>query len=350
MYYLRLESDGRFVYDAVNSATLSAIDMRQEDILGRTPEDALGHEYGSIMTAGLRSACSTGQPYEYQPTMRRPHGERIFDVVYTPQVDEEGRVAGVVCIARDITKERSLEVALDHLARMSALGQMSSGIVHDFTSLLANIGACFALLGRQVDSGKGRRIVAEGKRMVVLGRERADRIMAFAHKQTLETSVLDINAVVLDAKGMLERALRPGISIELSLWPSDSGSIRGRKSQIELALLNLALNARDAMPAGGTVTIETRRKSLPVGDDRLTAGDYVVLSVSDTGEGMPPDVLANVLKPFYTTKPPGKGTGLGLSMADGMMREIGGKIDVTSSVGAGTCVSLYFPSADAAKV
>ena len=172
------------------------------------------------------------------------------------------------------------------------------------------------------------------------------RLLAFSRHQPLATRTVDINTSLDEIKEMLGRTLgadiRIGTDLAPDLWPASTD-----RNQIELAILNLGINARDAMPLGGSLTIATRNESLTAPLGPLAAGDYVAVSVTDTGSGMPPDVLKRVLEPFFTTKEPGKGTGLGLSMVAGVTRQLGGDLTITSEPDKGTCVTLYLPRAQA---
>ncbi len=170
------------------------------------------------------------------------------------------------------------------------------------------------------------------------------RLLAFSRHQPLATKTVDINTSLEEVKEMLGRTLGADIRIGMDLAP-DLWSASTDRNQIELAILNLGINARDAMPLGGNLTIATRNESLTVPLGTLAPGDYVAVSVTDTGSGMPPDVLKRVLEPFFTTKEPGKGTGLGLSMVAGVTRQLGGDLTITSEPDKGTCVTLYLPRA-----
>lgn len=345
MFHLRVEPEGRFVYDAINPVALASTGLTLDAMLGRTPEEMLGPEKGGMMTEGLRQVCATGTPYHYTPTWELPTGSVTFDAIYIPQVDDAGTVTGILGMARDITKERFLEASLLQLQRMEAMGKLASGVAHDFNNLLAGFHACLTLLNREVNSDAGRRLLAEGLRTVERGKALTDGMLKFSRHHSKRAARLNLNALTDGMGAMMSWTLGPRVGIKTFL-AADLWSVIANHDEAELALLNLAANARDAMPLGGKLTIETRNEVVSAApSEDFPGGNYVVMAVSDTGEGMPSDVLANALQPFFTTKEDGKGTGLGLSTIKGMMTLIGGKVTISSEVGRGTCVSLYFPRA-----
>jgi PAS domain S-box-containing protein len=345
MFHVRVEPDGRFVYEAVNAAGLASIGLTLDMVRGRTPEDVLGPEKGRTMTDGLRRVHATGLPFHYEPTWEMPAGPVTFDADYLPLNNAAGETTGILGVARDVTEQRRLEASFHQAQKMEALGQLVSGVAHDFNNLLTNVLGCFRVLGQQIDAEPGRRLIAEGFQTVVRGTALTARLLAFARQQPLATQSVDLNATIESMCELLSRTLGSSVRIDTrcsdDLWQADAD-----RNQVELVLLNLAINARDAMPEGGTLTLETFNETLPERRaDGLAHGDYAVIAVSDTGSGMAPHVLAHVLEPFFTTKQPGKGTGLGLSMVYGAVSELGGGITISSELGKGTRVSIYLPRA-----
>lgn len=187
---------------------------------------------------------------------------------------------------------------------------------------------------------RAQRLIAQGLRAAERGKALTSRLLAFSRQQPLVTERVDINASIGEISEMLTASLGADIRIDKRLssdvWPATAD-----RNQIELAIMNLAINARDAMPGGGTLTIESRNETLTKSDDDLEAGDYVAIAMTDTGSGMPPEILARVLEPFFTTKEADKGTGLGLSMVYGVMHQLGGGLKIASEAGKGTCITLY---------
>jgi len=229
---------------------------------------------------------------------------------------------------------------------MEAIGQLTGGIAHDFNNLLTIITGNLELLEMEIESDEQRDLLARANDAALMGARLTNRLLTFARRRRLEPVVLDLNDQVLSMAELLRRTLGETIALSTLLAPR-LWSVRADPSEIENAVLNLAINARDAMPAGGKLVLETKNVVL---DERDVAtevgvqpGDYVRLSVSDTGVGMSPEVLARVFEPFFTTKEPGKGTGLGLSGLYGFVKQSGGHVTVYSEVGKGTTVNLYLP-------
>lgn len=230
---------------------------------------------------------------------------------------------------------------------MEAVGQLTGGIAHDFNNMLAGVISSLELLQLRIARGR----LDDLDRYIVLALTSANRaaglthrLLAFSRQQRLEPKDLQASLLISELEDLIRRTVGPGIRFEILI--GDTGFIHCDPNQLENALLNLAINARDAMPDGGVLTLETKRVSVEphYGELRdLPIGDYLKISLTDTGTGMSPETLARVFEPFFTTKPLGEGTGLGLSMVFGFMEQSGGQIRVHSQLGAGTSVSLFFP-------
>ena len=291
-----------------------------------------------------------------QPAIRFPNRYRCKDGGYRwiswVGVPEDGMV---YCTGRDITEEKAAEAelaaaqeALRQSQKMEAVGQLTGGIAHDFNNLLAGIGGNLELLESRIAQGRlsglGRFIDAalgSTRRAAAL----TQRLLAFSRRQVLDPKPVDINRLVAGVDELIRRTLGPSITMEVvgagGLWLT-----RVDPSQLENALLNLSINARDAMPDGGRMTIETANRWLDphiARERELPPGQDVSLSVTDTGSGMTPEVIERAFDPFFTTKPLGQGTGLGLSMIHGFVRQSGGQIRIYSEPGAGTTMTLYLP-------
>jgi signal transduction histidine kinase len=244
-------------------------------------------------------------------------------------------------------KHRAIEHQLRHAQKMEAIGQLTGGIAHDFNNLLAVIVGNLDLLGEIEQANPAQAALIDAALNSALrGAELTKRLLAFARQQPLSTQVLCVNDRLPDMLTILQRTIGEGIRITTGLatdlWPA-----RVDPSQLEDALLNLAINARDAMPDGGTLFIETANIHLDAdyaaSHAEVTPGDYVSLSVTDTGTGIPAEIIERVIEPFFTTKEDGKGTGLGLSMIYGFAKQSGGHLSICSEVGVGSTMSLYFP-------
>jgi signal transduction histidine kinase len=244
-------------------------------------------------------------------------------------------------------EHRAIEQRLRQAQKMEAMGQLTGGVAHDFNNLLGVIVGNIDLLADAVRHDPGQAELVEAALASALrGAELTKRLLAFSRQQPLSSQVVDLNSRLPGMIAVLRRTLGEAIQIVphlgTNLWPA-----RSDPSQLEDALLNLAINARDAMPEGGTLTITTANIHLDERQAALQAevlpGDYVTLSVTDTGVGMPPEVIERAIEPFFTTKEPGKGTGLGLSMIYGFAKQSGGHLSIYSEVGVGTTVRLYLP-------
>jgi nitrogen-specific signal transduction histidine kinase len=254
----------------------------------------------------------------------------------------------LVVSARDVTQQRSLEQQLQQSQKMEAVGQLTGGLAHDFNNLLTGITGSLELLQTRVRQGRTGDLeryinAAQGasKRAAAL----THRLLAFSRRQTLDPKPTDVNRLVADMEEMIRRTVGPAITVETVMTASVWSTLVD-PNQLENALLNLSINARDAMPNGGRMTVEIANRWL---DDRaarmrdLPPGQYVSLCVSDNGTGMPPDIARRAFDPFFTTKPIGQGTGLGLSMIYGFARQSGGQVRIYSEPGQGTMVCLYIP-------
>lgn len=287
----------------------------------------------------LESAMTEGRPVSFR--IARASDSRVFDVRAFPFED------GLTIVLGDRTREAEIEAQLRQTQKMEALGQLTGGVAHDFNNLLT------VILGNGdiiVETVGDNRIAANAARLLLTAAERAsaltDRLLAFARRQPLTPRPVDVGTLVAETRELLTRTL--GERIEVRVMTNAAGmQAMVDPGQLETALLNLALNARDAMPDGGLMTIET--SAVHVGPDfaeshpGLEPGPYVLLSVSDTGHGMDRTVRSKAFEPFFTTKDPGRGSGLGLSMVYGFMRQSGGHAEITSVPGEGTTVRLYLP-------
>jgi signal transduction histidine kinase/ActR/RegA family two-component response regulator len=263
-------------------------------------------------------------------------------------IDGVGEPCGVGTIGTDITEQRLAEQQLRQAQRIEALGQLTGGIAHDFNNLLSVILGSLRLLQEETaGQPSAQALLEDALDATVAGADLTSRLLAFGRGQTLRPQMTDICTLVLEISRMLERTLDEGIAIRLEL-PFDLWHAEIDQNQLKTSLLNVAINARDAMPEGGTLVIRAQNISLDHNDVRsrpdMSPGDYVVLAVEDCGEGMPPDVLRRAIQPFFTTKEPGQGTGLGLSMVYGFVKQSKGHLELASEVGQGTTVSLFFPA------
>jgi PAS domain S-box-containing protein len=247
-------------------------------------------------------------------------------------------------LAAEIAERQRTEEALRQSQKLEAIGQLTSGVAHDFNNLLTGVLGNLELLERRLKSERSLRRLRSARAAAERGARLTHQLLAFSRKQRLVPTALDLNRLVGEASDMLFRTIGATVRIETvltdGLWPALVDP-----TQIELVLLNLAINARDAMPAGGRLTIRTANVGRSHAPPDLRAGDYVLISVADSGEGMTEEVLGKAVEPFFTTKEIGKGSGLGLSTVHGVATQSGGGLHIDSSVGRGTTVDVYLPRA-----
>jgi signal transduction histidine kinase len=285
--------------------------------------------------------------------MRKDGTRFLAHVVVDAIRGDTGTLLGFAKITRDITEAHQAQQALEktrealfQAQKMQAIGQLSGGIAHDFNNLLTVIlGNLEIVQKRMGDDAKISRLLENATQGALRGVSLTQRMLAFARRQELKTESVDIAQLVQGITGLLRSSLGPGIRID-TRFPADLEPVLADTNQLELALLNLATNARDAMPDGGTVSITAEPQVvLELSHSDLPAGRYVCLSVIDSGEGMDEHTLASARDPFFTTKGLGKGTGLGLSMVHGFMEQLGGRFVLKSKKAQGTTAELWIPVA-----
>jgi two-component system, cell cycle sensor histidine kinase and response regulator CckA len=318
-------------------------------MLGRT-ESVFGVPVLDVVSAPNRPRVSrlldlafAGEFCEFEFTAP---GERIFLSCFMPLKDKDGAVHKVLGMSQDITHRKNAEARLNQAQKMEALGKLAGGIAHDFNNTL-NVIVGYAHLLQQ---GPSPDEVQEHATEVLKAAQQASaltrQLLAFSRKQVVQPQTVDLNTVIERVTKMLRRLIHEDIEIGIRLT-SDLPSITADAGQTEQIVVNLAVNARDAMPAGGRLTIATSKTELDNAHAcrlGLTAGTYAVLTVSDDGHGMNAETQAHIFEPFFTTKETGKGTGLGLATVHAIVMQNGGHISVDSRVGVGTAFTVYFPA------
>ena len=318
-------------------------------VIGKTSVE-LGRIYESEEAfADVERAMANQMPFRDVVSMRKGQGGRDWwtQSSGTPMFDKEGRFLGYRGISRDVTEMKQLEGQLRQAQKMEAIGHLTGGIAHDFNNLLGIMKGNLELLRRHAPlDERGTNYLAEGLDAVARAAALTHRLLAFASRQPLQPRPSDIGDIIGGMEDLLRRTISENIDLEIILDTS-AGSVLIDPRQLENAVLNLALNARDAMLKGGRLRIETSVGILDGTGLNLDAntgsGPCQVISVSDTGTGMPDELLQQAFDPFFTTKPFGRGSGLGLSMVHGFVRQSGGQVTMESRIGAGTVVRLYLP-------
>lgn len=320
-----------------NQAFLNTTGYAMEEVMGRNCRFLQGEGTDPQMIANLSRAIRDRTDIAVEIQNFRKDGTAFWNALFvSPIFDRDGKLLYYFGSQLDVTRRREAEMALRRAQKMEAIGQLTGGIAHDFNNLLQVIIGNLQMARTVTEQpDKLHRHHEAVMQAAQKARVLTQQLLAFSRKQPLEARVVNLNRVVSELNDLLSRTLGSFIEIELDLDPGLANA-RIDTVQLEMALINILANARDAMPEGGRVIIRTANRSGP-------EGDQVELSVSDTGEGMPPEVLSRITEPFFTTKEVGKGTGLGLAQVYGFVKQSDGGFEVESTPGQGTTVHLYFP-------
>ncbi len=334
-------------------------------IKGYTADEIVGQHFSRFYTEedrkkgmpqrGLETAAREGR-FEKEGWRVRKDGSRFWAHVVIDAIrDDDGVLVGFAKITRDITERKAAQDALDQARealfqsqKLETIGRLTGGVAHDFNNLLTVILSSLELARKRLpDDPRITPLLDNAVEGAQRGAALTQRMLAFARRQELVAQPVDIPVLVRGMSDLLQRSLGPSIAID-TRFPLRLPPALADANQLESALLNLAVNARDAMPDGGTIVISARSESVgPGGGTGLTPGQYICLSIADTGEGMDEQTLARAIEPFFTTKGVGKGTGLGLSMVHGVAEQLGGRLFLKSRPGEGTMAELWVPVASA---
>jgi two-component system cell cycle sensor histidine kinase/response regulator CckA len=331
----------------VNAVSLERFGLRSQSVIGRTIEEVFPPAAAAEIWRQLSHVFETRQRHSVEARFNTPQGELWLETWLVPMPDTGTGCDAVMGVARDISDRALLQQQFAQAQKMEAIGRLAGGIAHDFNNLLTAILGYSELL---LDRVRGDESLAADVEEVKKAGESASRLtkqlLAFSRQQALAPQIVDLNAIVAELKKLLDRVIGEDVHLDVVTYP---GLLRVRvdPGQVEQLILNLAVNARDAMPQGGNLRIATA--SATIDDDfarrhaGAVPGQYVAISVADNGCGMSSDVLAHMFEPFFTTKPVGKGTGLGLATVFGVVRQSGGFLTVDSAVGVGTTFTAYLP-------
>jgi PAS domain S-box-containing protein len=365
------DREARFV--VANDRAGDLYGVPKEALLGRRAVEFLPAPVAEVLEAADREVMSTGQPKIVEERFLERGETRVYQISKTPWQDDGEGVAGIIVVAHDVTERKADEERLRHqseilehrvqertreieaasaqvrqLQKMEAVGQLTGGIAHDFNNMLAIVIGSLDIAGRRLetDPDKARAFINNALEGARRAATLTARLLAFARQTPLEPEPVDPNKLVGGMSEMLRRTIGEALKVETVL-AGGIWRIFADAGQLENALLNLCVNARDAMPDGGHLTIETSNAHLDdayaAAHSEVVAGQYALIAVTDTGAGMPPEVIERAFDPFYTTKGVGRGTGLGLSQVYGFVKQSGGHVKIYSEPGQGTTVKLYLP-------
>ena len=352
-----LDSSPLPIFSVGAKGRIASWSRASEAVFGYSADEAVRNSLAGLAGEALpefeqlHRRVMAGEAVQNQQLHWRHRDGRALEIVVSgAPIDDSGWRVGAVYVAEDVTMKQKVERQLAQSQKMDAVGQLTGGIAHDFNNLLGVVIGNLDLMLETFGDPKTRnedaeKLGADAMNAAMRGAELVRRLMAVSRRQALQPKLMDAGKVMSELDPLLRRTLGEHIVVRTSggdgTWP-----VLADPSQLENAILNLSINARDAMPGGGTLTVTCANVALDATASSLSglrAGDYVSLTVSDTGAGIPPDVLARVFEPFFTTKETGKGNGLGLSMVYGFARQSGGTVTIYSEVGRGTDVRLYLP-------
>jgi PAS domain S-box-containing protein len=362
---MRLNEDHALQLTALNSAadpimiterdgTIKWVNAAFTATTGYAPEVAIGRNPSALLKSGAQDAqvykqlwetIAGGNVWRGELINRRKDGSRYPEMnTITPVLDSKGGIAHFIAVKRDLTKEKQLQSEYLQAQKLESVGRLVGGIAHDFNNLLSVIIGWTELAMADLPAAHESRPPLEEVLNAGHGAARLTRqLLAFSRRQNVELTVFDVNTLVSDVEKMVRRLVGEDVKFAIRTTP-EPNPVRMDHGQLEQVLMNLVVNARDAMPAGGRLTFETATVRLDAeAHADLPAGEYVTIAVSDSGTGMTDEVKAHLFEPFFTTKERGKGTGLGLATCYGIVQQASGHIDVRSEVGAGTTLTIYLP-------
>ena len=334
IFQLALEEDGGYRFASVNAAFLARTGMTLDQVVGKRVDEVIPQPSLSAALEKYETAVRERRIVRWEETSEYPAGKRIGEVSITPVFDEAGRCTHLVGGVHDITERIELEAQLRQAQKMEAVGSLAGGVAHDFNNLLQALLSQTQLL--QTYARDPERVNAMGLELgqqISHGASLTRQLLLFSRRETTRPEALDLNDAVRGATKMLRRLLRANIALEIDLAPA-ALPVTADRGQFEQVLMNLTVNASDAMPEGGRLLVRTGRLD----------GEHVWLSVADTGSGIPDAIRERIFEPFFTTKVAGTGTGLGLSVVHGIVTRHGGRIEVESAAGRGASFRVILPT------
>ncbi|MCP3731538.1 PAS domain-containing protein [Sphingomonas sp. MG17] len=347
LFVVAVQPDGSFTAEQINPAHETGIGFKLEDIKGKRVDAFLPADAAARVLEAYRHVVVTREIYHYRDTFRIAGEPQHWDTTLVPLLDEQGQVIRIIGSSRNVTRQVTAEEALRQSQKMEAMGQLTGGVAHDFNNLLTPIlGALDRLQHKGVGDDRDRRLIAGALQSAERARTLVQRLLSFARRQPLQPVPVDVSALASGMVELISSTIGPQIKVTVDA-PAGLPTALADPNQLEMALLNLSVNARDAMPDGGSLHISVSVAPIDEAESgNLAPGQYICVTVADTGMGMDEETLARAVEPFFSTKGVGRGTGLGLSMAHGLAAQLGGALTLKSMVGSGTEVRLWLPQSE----
>lgn len=343
-FYVKRDVDGRFKYVHVNPAALSVTGLSDESqIIGLTPVEALGEDYGLTVQRNILEAANNAKPFRFRGVLGQSGHGPVYDASYFPLSDDQGNVVGVLGSARDVSEIDSLQERLLHSKKLEALGELAGSVTHDFGNILTVMEGAIRFLSKPDLPDETRaKVISEARRSLTNGLTLTKRLGLFARKEKPKAVPHDVYDLISSALFMMQRVVGRSVAIDIDV-PPGLWEVCCDRSEFEIAMMNLATNARDAVAERGTVTIAAINGCREQNDPAHFPEEYVAIIVRDDGCGMADDVRAKATDPFFSTKAEGQGTGLGLSSVMRFVLEMKGAMTIESELGQGTAISMLLP-------
>jgi PAS domain S-box-containing protein len=351
LFIVAVTADGRFVVEEVNPAHEAGVGFPIDQIRGKSLDEVLPADAFAKVALAYHRVLETGETYHYREAFNLHGVAQHWETSIVPVRDKSGRISRLFGASRDVTRQVMADETLRQAQKMEAIGQLTGGVAHDFNNLLTPIlGSLDMLKRRGLGGEREQRLVLNALQSAERARTLVQRLLAFARRQPLQPAAVDVAQLVDSLAELLASTIGPQIKLSVEA-PNGLPPARADANQLEMALLNIVVNARDAMPEGGMIRITVSDDVVTSAHrEELSPGHYIHLSVADTGSGMDDATLARAVEPFFSTKGIGRGTGLGLSMVHGLASQLGGQLTIKSKPGLGTNVELWLPAIEEGAV